>query len=837
MTDTTERDPLQDHLIKVQKALVDSFDRQYFSLKKLIDDKDHDLNLVANDKKELGIALYKTKSQLESMQNAFFELKEKWQHEAQDSLTSKQYSKDLEKELQVADQTNQELAAELIVKRAEWQTLQRKNKDLMDLSIAYSYDIKLQRRVEEKMKFDLDKIEEQKKLMQNEMKSLQIKLERVKWILSNDEILEQKRKALNLQSAQIGETRAAQVVVDNLTQEIKQLQKLNDSVVKQWEEGLLAMRNRDVTVNKLKESLNTQKSEINENRIEIQNYKQENVDLNFRNKQIEEENETLKKDINELNSELIQIKKQNDTLEKEKEISIKNENVIMKELEKYQTRDRKKEGEIGQRQVTIDELKDSIQQIHSTYKFSRANEIQKAINSSAEEVEKEIVNRMKKLILNERDNCNKATEKMILSNKEVMILKDKIIHLESENERLSRQYKDMDNHFSSLYEQTIKLSHQLDFKDHEIDKLKDKLSSVNVDHIKHLFNVELDKMQKESNRAKEEYDKLKKMWLESQNNSIKNEKLIEKLKVENFELQQSKVKQKEIEKANDNKDYEINQLLLEIKRMEPKLKEYQNKNIELEKSLIEADAEKKKLQIDMITSVNMLKAEIKRLSKTHKNDTSEKDLNCMEKKLRLSKEIMLKAKAQLRISALQDKQSTIHSDFEKINLSLINRKALKHSNPSLINLPEKDHLLNENQVFRHHIKELTDKLKLTEKNFNEVNQKLSKKEVEVDKAEKSLKVMTIRVSRAEKMAASIERQLKQVKPNYKIDYQWIPEAEPTTQLLAAFLPRANDEYNFQDFNENRHGSKQKLASREKLSSIENGPRSIMENGSQGQLIK
>ncbi|RKP17373.1 hypothetical protein ROZALSC1DRAFT_24273 [Rozella allomycis CSF55] len=220
MTDTTERDPLQDHLIKVQKALVDSFDRQYFSLKKLIDDKDHDLNLVANDKKELGIALYKTKSQLESMQNAFFELKEKWQHEAQDSLTSKQYSKDLEKELQVADQTNQELAAELIVKRAEWQTLQRKNKDLMDLSIAYSYDIKLQRRVEEKMKFDLDKIEEQKKLMQNEMKSLQIKLERVKWILSNDEILEQKRKALNLQSAQIGETRAAQVVVDNLTQGI-----------------------------------------------------------------------------------------------------------------------------------------------------------------------------------------------------------------------------------------------------------------------------------------------------------------------------------------------------------------------------------------------------------------------------------------------------------------------------------------------------------------------------------------------------------------------------------------------------------------------------------------
>jgi hypothetical protein len=52
-----------------------------------------------------------------------------------------------------------------------------------------------------------------------------------------------------------------------------------------------------------------------------------------------------------------------------------------------------------------------------------------------------------------------------------------------------------------------------------------------------------------------------------------------------------------------------------------------------------------------------------------------------------------------------------------------------------------------------------------------------------------MQVLVARLARASKVAAYMEKQIKDAKPNAKIDYHVLSEIEPSTQLLAALLAR------------------------------------------------
>jgi hypothetical protein len=47
----------------------------------------------------------------------------------------------------------------------------------------------------------------------------------------------------------------------------------------------------------------------------------------------------------------------------------------------------------------------------------------------------------------------------------------------------------------------------------------------------------------------------------------------------------------------------------------------------------------------------------------------------------------------------------------------------------------------------------------------------------------------LRYQRAKKVASHIEKQMKDLKPNCKIDYQMFDDYEPSTQLLASILAK------------------------------------------------
>ena len=65
---------LQNHMVEVQKALMSSFDRQMQSLEKIIWDKDERLMKTLSEKKQIAVALYKTKADFQVLQSALSNL-------------------------------------------------------------------------------------------------------------------------------------------------------------------------------------------------------------------------------------------------------------------------------------------------------------------------------------------------------------------------------------------------------------------------------------------------------------------------------------------------------------------------------------------------------------------------------------------------------------------------------------------------------------------------------------------------------------------------------------------------------------------------------------------
>jgi hypothetical protein len=77
--------------------------------------------------------------------------------------------------------------------------------------------------------------------------------------------------------------------------------------------------------------------------------------------------------------------------------------------------------------------------------------------------------------------------------------------------------------------------------------------------------------------------------------------------------------------------------------------------------------------------------------------------------------------------------------------------------------------------------------------FGDTRSRLEQKESEFDKQALQLKMALVRCQRAQKMAASLEKQLRNAAPDTKVDYSYVHEVEPSTQLLAALFPRVNED--------------------------------------------
>ncbi|KAI9202874.1 uncharacterized protein BJ171DRAFT_163090 [Polychytrium aggregatum] len=100
---------------------------------------------------------------------------------------------------------------------------------------------------------------------------------------------------------------------------------------------------------------------------------------------------------------------------------------------------------------------------------------------------------------------------------------------------------------------------------------------------------------------------------------------------------------------------------------------------------------------------------------------------------------------------------------------------------------ERDFLSNECCMLKTRGNELSTKIAILERASNEAQARIKALELDQKTQTSSYKTMQLKCNKASKIAASIEKQFKDAKPNAKIDYSLLVESEPSTQLLAALL--------------------------------------------------
>ncbi|ORY53524.1 hypothetical protein BCR33DRAFT_654817 [Rhizoclosmatium globosum] len=102
---------------------------------------------------------------------------------------------------------------------------------------------------------------------------------------------------------------------------------------------------------------------------------------------------------------------------------------------------------------------------------------------------------------------------------------------------------------------------------------------------------------------------------------------------------------------------------------------------------------------------------------------------------------------------------------------------------------ERTFLLHENGILKSRIDELGVKLSKAERSNQESLQRMNILDKEIKAGQTQIKTLNAKCQKAEKIAASIEKQYKEARPNVRIDYSLMLEAEPSTQLMAALIIR------------------------------------------------
>ncbi|KAJ3202003.1 hypothetical protein HDU82_007674 [Entophlyctis luteolus] len=100
---------------------------------------------------------------------------------------------------------------------------------------------------------------------------------------------------------------------------------------------------------------------------------------------------------------------------------------------------------------------------------------------------------------------------------------------------------------------------------------------------------------------------------------------------------------------------------------------------------------------------------------------------------------------------------------------------------------ERTFLIHENGILKQRIDELGMKISKLERSNKESAAHVASLENDLSSSENQVKTLFARCTKSERIAASIEKQFKEAKPNIKIDYSSVIEAEPSTQLIAALM--------------------------------------------------
>ncbi|KAK6093521.1 hypothetical protein MT418_006132 [Batrachochytrium dendrobatidis] len=809
----------------------------------------------------MGQALYLAKSEVTKFNSALASTRLALHQAQNEQKTISKLQSVTETDIQNVAKTNKLLQRELENTKSELEQSTTKIHQLQEINANYTSDIKIQRRIQNKLK---------KEFEFSELKRKQA-----------EEIVENEKRLLEQVVIYLTGLRC-----DWIGTEINILTSTKEATEKQWSEAITAMSKRDTAFQAINESKQTLSSQYLEAQNTIRVLKLERNEalqkLSEKNRSNYENIEKTLEDLRTLHKGTVEqlIQTRNELVQIESaETAFKNEVNKLKKTKEDQS------AEVDKKTTVISNLKSKISQLKSD--FDEKMRLHVPVNQAfhrEEQIKQQALSEIKSITRDEETKSINLRRQNAQLQMKVNDTSEKMLHITQERNLVKEQYEDISAHYAKLYEETKYLIYALERREHDLNFLKGKMNQKEIDNTG-AFNIIMGKLQKKLDESIKEKDRLQQLWLESQKDALKAKEQVTKLQNENSFLQTKlridhTVKTKTNAELDESKaktlehNMEAMKLYNELRRIQPVMEDLQKKNKAMEKQLREAQLKLEEADINSTTSKQMLQAEIRRLYQDRQGlkkanaESAQVSMN-IERKTELFQEIVDKLKSERyelqranytlnrKAAEMERKyfdaklQTRRANEKQQVHQQTIRRQSLSKQSvnshitnsapwesimslsqaslPSVLSPPgtitdesdglskampdtqgsireitkvpdfeawrlridslekEKQHLLNENKRIQDQINDQANRIAKSESRLlaEETRQKMD--DAHHRELEKNIDNLNKRCQRAEKIAAHMEQQIKEAKPNLKIDYQMLGECEPSTQLLAALL--------------------------------------------------
>ncbi|KAJ3033332.1 hypothetical protein HDV00_006488 [Rhizophlyctis rosea] len=903
----TNDEILQRHYARMQQTLLSAVDKQMETVESRLNETEVELKRTEGTKKEIGVELYKAKKEIGRMNGRVERMKFTVEQTQDERNLMKSDLEALEREMNQLIRTNEASRSTL------QQTVEENQASIIDsttkisqlgeVNAAYHSDIKVQRRVQEKLRKELEASESKRKAAEGDLEN--IRKER-------EELLKMRRELEETLRAQRGETSMAQVSINKMHREITDLNSQQKMITKQWEESIAAMAKRDQAFQAVESNRETIKSKLDETEKVNRALK---TDVEKREDELskkEHENASLSALLATVRTNLINV----DSKAREARNALVEaqvaESLYKQELDKVSKRHELTKEELHRRNESVSELKWRIDSMKNDFDIKMKDEIFMHVARKEEQVNATAASQLRAI---EREHEGK-TINLRHSNAELQMMmiaqKEELRHARHERDAYRDRFNEINAHYGKLYDESKYLIYALERKEHDVNYLKSKIQEKTLVDQTRPLQMAMQKLQKDLHKSRNENDKLQKMWLEGQKEGLKGKERSAKLEEDSVFMKtqlhiNDAIKQKTAGEIADAKKEAIEQkleaakLFSELRKLQPVVDELTEKNVSrncsnslhlvsraerltmeqkvvLELQLEEARLRLQESQVNSETSTQMLKHEIRRLYSERSQTLQARLLDdrathALERKHVVAKEIAERLKSERtdlqkqnwdlrkRVSELESLVKELKMvggvtivgkrfgfiastelSYERVMINALhratpitqsqraawvsvpgqagtvggrgiagkssgnNQSPSPHPDGELDDVPdfeawrlkieslssERQYLMNDNDLLRSKVDDLN--VSLTRQTRNQTDNAVRIKQLEqtIKTLQQQLRDLQGRCARAERVAACLEKQFKDAKPNTKIDYQMLTEAEPSTQLLAALMSRDRD---------------------------------------------
>ncbi|KAJ3182075.1 hypothetical protein HDU87_000419 [Geranomyces variabilis] len=606
---------LQSHYLRFQKTLLTAVDAHMADLDAQLRAKDHAVHMTEEEKKNVGVELWRCKKEIGNMNEGLGRIRSILQYSESNRKILESDREAAEREIARLMDNSKSLSSALTTTRTRLDGSATKLAQMNEVNAAYFSSIKIQRRVEEKLRKELDLEAERRKAGEVAAQEMEKKYEA---------LVKTKKEMDDVLKGQRNETAMAQGAMNKMQREINELAASKKMLEKHWEDSLAAMAKRDQSFQHVETSKQSLASRLLEAENTLRVLRIEKADAEKAAREKDLENTGLQDNLKQLRGNISSADRTGrDTRNELVEAQVA-ESLYRQELDKVTKSHELSKDELQRKSQTIAELKAQIADLKHDFSTRLQNETLSHVARKEEQIEARHAADIHTALAAAENTTVTLRHDNASLRLEFIALKETLKKALQEKQIVSERATALDRECGNLDVESKHIVYELEKKEHDVNALRAALVQSKHEDKTNAHQLEMQSMRSELREAKAENERLQNRWLTEKKQSLKRSARNEALEGDKVFLQTQlgitdtiRVKsEQEIAAAKKEAiDYKLEsaRLSTELKRLHPVLEEMRRKNVNLEKQLIESQFALQEAGATQATQIAMLKAEIRRL--------------------------------------------------------------------------------------------------------------------------------------------------------------------------------------------------------------------------------